>query len=93
MDTMEKQPIPIDDWAVVESASVPAWRALEPGHRLLGYVYTHSDLPGGLICTSPIVHVDEAQGLVETRNHVYRLGRRSEDYERWLRAQETPKAA
>jgi len=93
MEPTEKPPIPIDDWAVVESASVPVWRALEPGHRLLGNVYSHADLPGGLICTSPIVQIDEAQGLVQTRNNVYRLGRRSQEYDNWVRAQETPRAA
>lgn len=90
---MEKLPIPIEHWGVVESASIVAWRALEPGHRLMGYVSTHSNLPGGLICTSPIVRVDEAEGLVETRNNVYRLGRRNEDYDQWLQRQSSPKAA
>jgi hypothetical protein len=92
-NNMEKLPIAIENWGVVESASIVAWRALEPGHRLMGYVSTHSELPGGLICTSPIVRVDEAAGLVETRNNVYRLGRRHEEYDNWLQRQTTSKAA
>jgi hypothetical protein len=90
---MNKPPIQIENWAVVESASVPTLRPLEPGHRLLGYVCAHAELSGGLICTSPIVHVDEAEGLVETRNNVYRLGRRNAEYEDWLQRQNTPRAA
>jgi hypothetical protein len=90
---MEKPPIRIDDWAVVESAGVPALRPLEPGYRLAGCVFDHGTLPNGLICTSPIVRVDEVAGIVETRNNVYRLGRRSQEYELWLQRQNTPRAA
>lgn len=90
---MDKPPIPLENWGVVESASLPTWQALEPGHRLTGYVFGHGSLPNGLICTSPIVHIDHAAGLVATRNNVYRLGRRNPDYETWLHRQDAPRAA
>jgi hypothetical protein len=90
---MEKPPIFLEDWGVVESASAPAWRALEPGRRLIGFVLGHDRLPNGLICTSPIVRIDETAGLVETRNTLYRLGRRNPEYEIWLQRQPAPKAA
>jgi hypothetical protein len=81
---MNKPPIRIEDWAVVESVSVLGWCALEPGRRLTGSVFGHETLPNGVIYTSPIVHVDEAEGLVETRNNRYRLGRCNAEYQRWL---------
>jgi hypothetical protein len=90
---MEKPPIPIEDWAVVESVSSPAYRALEPERRLTGFVIGHANLPNGFIYTSPIVRVDESEGLVETRNSVYRLGRPSVDYLHWVRATENSRAA
>jgi hypothetical protein len=90
---MERPPIRIEDWAVVESVSAPAWRTLEPGFRLTGYVIGHGTLPNGLICSSPIVHIDHAAGMVVTRNNVYHLGRRSLDYERWLLRREASRAA
>jgi hypothetical protein len=90
---MNKLPIPIEDWGVVESASNLGWRALEPGRRLVGNVSAHTELPCGLICTSPIVCVDEAAGMVETRNNVYRLGRCSGEYAIWLEREKPARAA
>jgi hypothetical protein len=90
---MDKPPIPIEDWAVVESVSTLAYRVMEPGRRLAGYVFGHERLANGFIYTSPIVRFDEAAGLVETRNNLYRLGRRSTDYERWLQITEASRAA
>jgi hypothetical protein len=90
---MEKLPIRIENWAVVESVSMQGWSQMEPGRRLTGWVYAHAELPAGLIYTSEIVRVDEATGLVETRNNVYRLGERNPDYATWLQRQSTPRAA
>jgi hypothetical protein len=90
---MNKPPIPIENWAVVESVSTQGWSPLEPGRRLTGYVYAHADLPAGIIYTSAIVHIDEAEGLVETRNNLYRLGRRNPDYDTWLQRRAAPRAA
>jgi hypothetical protein len=90
---MNKAPISIENWAVVESVSMQGWSPLEPGRRLTGYVSGHTDLPAGFIYTSAIVNIDEAAGLVETRNNVYRLGRRSADYDVWLRRQQAARAA
>jgi hypothetical protein len=90
---MEKSPIPIENWSVVESVSMQGWSPLEPGRRLTGYVCTHADLPAGLIYTSAIIRIDEAAGLVETRNNLYRLGRRNPDYETWLQRQAALRAA
>jgi molybdopterin biosynthesis enzyme len=90
---MEKSPVRIEDWAVVDSVSAAAWSALEPGRRLTGRVNTHAELPSGFIYTSVIVRVDEAEGLVETYNNIYQLGRRSSEYESWLQRQGTQRAA
>jgi hypothetical protein len=90
---MEKSPIRIENWAVVESVSAQRWSLLEPDRRLTGYVSAHADLPAGLIYTSAIVRIDEAAGLVETRNNLYRLGRRNAEYETWLQRQTAPRAA
>jgi hypothetical protein len=90
---MDKLPIPIENWGVVENVSTPAWRALEPGRRLTGYVYSHGELPSGIIYTSAIVRIDVDSGLVETRNNLYRLGRPSAEYETWLLRQNPARAA
>jgi hypothetical protein len=81
---MNQLPIPIERWAVVDSVSTQRWSPLEPGHRLTGWVSAHGDLPVGVICTSAIVRIDDAEGLVETRNTLYRLGHCSPDYATWL---------
>jgi hypothetical protein len=90
---MNKSPILIDNWAVVESVSIQGWTALEPGRRLTGYVSAHSNLPAGFIYTSAIVSIDLDAGLVETRNNLYRLGRRSSEYNVWLERQNASRAA
>jgi hypothetical protein len=90
---MNKPQARIESWSVVESVSSPAYRALEPGRRLTGYVFAHENLPNGLIFTSAIVRVDKDNGLVETHNSVYELGQVSVDYERWDREQSVARAA
>jgi len=82
---MNKLAIPIESWAVVDSVSTQRWSPLEPGRRLMGWVSVHGDLPAGMICTSAILRIDEAEGLVETRNTLYRLGHSNPDYAAWLR--------
>ena len=82
---MNKLLIPIESWAVVDNVSTLGWSPLEPGHRLTGWVSTHRDLPAGMIYTSAIIRIDEAEGLVETRNTLYRLGRCNPEYAAWLR--------
>jgi hypothetical protein len=90
---MEKPPIRIENWAVVESVSMQGWSQLEPGRRLTGWVSAHADLPAGLIYTSEIVRIDEAAGLVVTRNNLYRLGQRNPDYDVWLQRHHATRAA
>ena len=81
---MNKPTVPIENWAVVDSVSAQGWSLLKPGGRLTGWVSAHGDLPTGMICTSAIIQIDEAEGLVETRNTLYRLGRCNPDYVAWL---------
>jgi hypothetical protein len=81
---MDKPIVDISNWAVVEGVAHCAYGELAPGRRLTGYVLGHDDLPNGLIFTSLVVKVDHDAGLVQTMNHVYRLGRISDDYAHWL---------
>ena len=80
---MEKLSARIDNWSVVDNLIFNGFRALEPGQRLTGHLMGHTDLPNGIIYTSVIQNVDLTNGLVETGNTIYRLGRASADYERW----------
>jgi hypothetical protein len=81
---MDKPKVTIDNWAVIQRRSDLRYEELQPGSRLMGVVFGHSDLPDTeFICTSPIVRVDASQGLVETRNTLYQLGRISDGYKVW----------
>jgi hypothetical protein len=80
---MEKLSAKIDNWSVVDNLIFHGFRELEPGQRLTGYLMGHSDLPNGVIYTSVIQSVDQANGLVETANTVYRLGQVNEYYQHW----------
>lgn len=79
-----KQLATIQSWAVVDDFASQRFAALESGKRLRGHVYGLAHLPYAKIAyTSPILSVDWAHGLVETRNTIYRLGEVSEEYESW----------
>jgi hypothetical protein len=81
---MEKLSARIENWSVVDNLIFHGFRSLEPGQRLTGHLMGHTNLPNGIIYTSVIQSVDVANGLVETGNTVYRLGRASSEYERWI---------
>ena len=74
----------IQCWAVVDTVLWQSFAALQAGNRLTGHV---SGLPhlsyAEVAYTSPIVKVDPARGLVETRHTIYRLGEISEAYASW----------
>lgn len=84
---MEKLSAKIENWSVVDNLIFHGFRELEPGQRLTGYLMGHTDLPNGVIYTSVIQSVDQANGLVETGNTVYRLGKISEEYQSWTAVQ------
>ena len=82
---MQKPIVAIENWAVVQRAVALSYEELEPGRHLMGKVFGgHRGLPDAdSIYTSPILHVDVAKGLVETRNTVYQLGKPSDGYKTW----------
>ena len=84
---MDKLSAKIENWAVVDNLIFHGFRKLEPGQRLTGYLMGHSDLPNGVIYTAVIQSVDQANGLVETANSVYRLGQANEFYQQWATQQ------
>jgi hypothetical protein len=74
----------IQCWAVVEAAVSQRFAVLQVGNRLRGHVLGLEHVPYmKLVHTSPIMHVDFARGLVETRNTTFLLGEASEEYESW----------
>jgi hypothetical protein len=74
----------IQSWAVVDTVLWHSFAALQAGNRLTGHVSGLPHVPYGKPAyTSPIVRVDPAHGLVETRNTIYRLGEISEAYGCW----------
>ncbi len=81
---MEKLSARIENWSVVDNLIFHGFRDLEPGQRLTGNLMGHTDLPNGIIYTSVIQRIDVANGLVETGNTIYRLGRVSDEYEQWI---------
>jgi len=91
--TMDKPTVRIENWSVTGSVLFQDYRALEPGQRLTGDVFGHSNLRNGFICTSAILSIDLTRGLVETHNTVYQLGAVNQDYERWMTERGTPRAA
>jgi hypothetical protein len=88
---MEKLSARIENWSIVDNLIFHGFRKLEPGQRLTGYLMGHSNLPNGVIYTSVIQGVDTANGLVETGNTIYQLGKVNEEYEHWALDQQTPR--
>jgi hypothetical protein len=79
---MQKPVVLIEDWAVVKSGALVAFEDLEPGNILTGKVYGHSRMPDAKrVYTSAILRVDNSNGIVETRNTTYKLGKASANYE------------
>jgi hypothetical protein len=93
MNKPNKPIVRIENWSVVGSIIYYGYRKLEPGARLTGDVMGHANLRNGTIYTSAILTIDLLKGLVETHNSIYSLGEVSEDYGRWIEAQEHPQAA
>jgi hypothetical protein len=93
MNKHDKPVVRIENWSVVGSIIYYGFRNLEPGARLTGDVMGHANLRNGTIYTSAILAIDRLKGLVETHNSLYSLGEVSEDYARWLDAQEHARAA
>jgi len=82
--TTSKPLATIQSWAVVEGVVSQRFAPLQAGYRLRGYAFGSEHAPyGKLVHTSPIIRVDLNQGLVETRNTIYRLGEACEEYESW----------
>jgi hypothetical protein len=84
---MDKLSAKIENWAVIDNLIFNGFRKLEPGQRLTGYLMGHADLPNGVIYTAAIQRVDLANGIVETANSVYRLGKINESYMNWAAVQ------
>jgi hypothetical protein len=81
---MSKPLVTIENWAVVQSVISQSYEQLQPGKHLMGNVIGHANLPDTLfIYTSSIVSVDRNNGVVETRNTLYQLGRASDEYKAW----------
>jgi hypothetical protein len=84
----------LENWAVVESANVGSYQALQAGNLLVGKVFNHPRIGAGtFIFSSPIVGLDTQAKIVETRNTSYRLGQASRDYETWTEEQKQTGAA
>lgn len=84
---MDKLSAKVENWAVIDNLIFHGFRKLEPGQRLTGYLMGHSDLPNGVIYTAVIQRVDLANGVIETANTVYRLGKMDETYQHWTTLQ------
>jgi len=80
---MEKLSAKVENWSIVDNLIFNGFRELEPGQRLTGYLTGHTDLPNGVILTSVIQSVDSTNGVVETLNTVYQLGKANKAYELW----------
>jgi hypothetical protein len=86
---MSKPVVTIQDWAVVQSVISPSYEELLPGKHLMGKVYrTNESVEARLIYTSRILSVDRGEGVVETLNTRYRLGRACEEYRMWESGQD-----
>ncbi len=84
----------LENWAVVGSANVASYQALQAGNLLVGKVFSHPRIgEGRFIFSSPIERFDTETNVVETKNTTYRLGEASRDYKLWLREQTTGAAA
>lgn len=85
---MQKPTVKIDDWAVVRTTNTGRYEQLGPGNLLVGRVFGHPKInEGSFIFSSPVVSVDDANRLVETRNTAYVLGKVSLEYKHWTREQ------
>jgi hypothetical protein len=81
---MKKPLLTIESWAVVQRTIALSYEELQPGGHLMGKVVGHTTHPDAeCIYTSPILRVNAKEGLVETRNTVYRLGEPSDGYKTW----------
>jgi len=81
---MRKREVTLENWAAVRSAHSPSFEALQPGVHLMGDAIGRQDSPGRtFIYTTTIVNVDDANGLAETSNTLYRLGQPHEAYKAW----------
>ena len=81
-----KPSVKLEDWAVVPAPNSGSYQALRPGNFLVGRAFGHQRIEKGkFIFTSPIVHVDPQQGIVETKNTCYSLGDASYEYKAWSR--------
>ena len=90
----QKPTVKLEDWAVVPVPNSGSYQALRPGSLLVGRVFGHQRIEmGKFIFTSPIVHVDAQQGIVETRNTLYSLGEASHEYKSWSRSHPPSAAA
>jgi hypothetical protein len=91
---MRKPLVIIENWAVVQSAGFDSFQELQLGKRLTGNVFGHPNLPNtNVIYTSPIVSVDLSQGVVETLNTAYQLGKPSDAYKTWEHKRREAEAA
>jgi hypothetical protein len=74
----------LENWAVVESANLDGYRALQTGNLLVGKVFGHPRIgEGTFIFSSPIERLDVKNNVAETRNTSYRLGQASREYQAW----------
>ncbi len=84
----------LENWAVVASANIASYQALQEGNLLVGKVFSHPRIgEGRFIFSSPIERFDTRTNVVETKNTTYRLGEASHDYTLWLQEQTTGAAA
>ncbi len=84
----------LENWAVVESANIASYQALQAGSLLVGKVFSHPRIgEGTFIFTSSIVRFDEKTNVAETRNTSYRLGQASHEYRIWAEEHEQTGAA
>ncbi|HVT96090.1 MAG TPA: hypothetical protein VHE33_05935 [Acidobacteriaceae bacterium] len=93
MNKSDKPIVRIENWSVVGSVIYYGFRRLELGARLTGDVMGHANLRNGTIYTSAILSIDRLKNHVETHNSIYQLGEVSDEYARWIEAQEKPQAA
>jgi hypothetical protein len=85
--TISKPLATIQVWAVVEGVVSQHFARLQAGNCLRGHVLGLAHLSyAQLVHISPILKVDLAEELVETRNTIYRLGEVSEEYDSWRAA-------
>lgn len=91
---MPKPVVTIETWGVMQGISSHSFGLLHSGNRLVGNVFGHAHIPNAsVICTSTIVSVDLDQGLVETLNTTYRLGKMNDEYRHWVAQRSKPIAA